>query len=85
MNQYLICDSQFKGGEGRGRKERRRIEGGREGGKEGGREGERERGREERREGGREGERQRGRVVDLIPDKLQLEQPQLSETPGKPG
>ena len=68
MNQYLICDSQFKGGEGRGRKERRRIEGGRERGK----------------EGGREGERQRGRVVDLIPDKLQLEQPQLSETPGKP-
>ena len=32
----------------------------------------------------REDERERGRVVDLIPDKLQLEQPQLSETPGKP-
>ena len=81
MNQYLICDSQFKGGEGRGRKERRRIEGGREGGRDRGREGEKERGKE----GRREGERQRGRVVDLIPDKLQLEQPQLSETPGKPG
>ena len=63
MNQYLICDSQFKGGEGRGRKERRRIEGGREGGKEGGREGERERGREERREGGRERGREGGWLI----------------------
>ena len=51
-----------------------------------GREGERERGREgeSERERGREGESERERVVDLIPDKLQLEQPQLSETPGKP-
>ena len=48
---------------------------------------ERGRGERERREGeerGREGEKERERVVDLIPDKLQLEQPQLSETPGKP-
>ena len=44
-----------------------------------------ERGRGEReRRRGREGESERERVVDLIPDKLQLEQPQLSETPGKP-
>ena len=58
---------------------------GREGERERGREGERERGRErEREERGREGESERGRVVDLIPDKLQPEQPQLSETPGKP-
>ena len=59
-------------GEERGRGERERREG-------------EERGRErEREERGREGERERGRVVDLIPDKLQPEQPQLSETPGKP-
>ena len=44
-----------------------------------------ERGRGEReRRRGREGESERERVVDLIPDKLQPEQPQLSETPGKP-
>ena len=63
-------------GEERGRGERERREG-----------EERGRGERERREGeerGREGESERERVVDLIPDKLQPEQPQLSETPGKP-